>query len=342
MPKKLKELSSLSMGLRHRLVFEAVEKFGLASIADVLDYIASEQNINLSSRNVKESLKKTVENDLKALIGVSGKMGVKYYYRDGLTEVPLDQIEENQDGSTKNKYNVKYYLLGGSNRIPGVNLLESSDVKIEIPNKSIMNLKVDRAFSVKEKKLLNIVFQKNGNEFYAVNFDENELPLGFLICRNYGELTPFLSIQKNLGNRNFRISLSHTSIERFLPEIRLGHCHINISPNKEFTITDLGSLNGTYFSKTSKNMVDLIFSKKITYPQKKASIKYPPRPRVDEDIDKMEFDKYYPFHNEFDWVKVNSSVSLPVDGYLIKVGKIIFYIGYSQLAVSGDGAKKAA
>ncbi|MCK6598098.1 MAG: hypothetical protein L6Q37_07010 [Bdellovibrionaceae bacterium] len=111
MPKKLKELSSLNIGTRHRLVFEAIEKFGLASIADVLDYLSSEQQIDLSKTNVRNSFKKTLENDLKSMIGINGKLGIKYFLRDKMTEIPIDQIEENDDGTVKNKYHIKYYLL---------------------------------------------------------------------------------------------------------------------------------------------------------------------------------------------------------------------------------------
>lgn len=346
MPKKLKELSDITIGTRHRLVFEAMEKYIVATVSDVLNYVCMQNNIDLTKANVKASLKKTIENDLKSLIGADNKLGVKYYLRDNETEVPIDQIEENQDGSIKNKYNIKYYIIGGEVQAPGLNLLSNSNVKIDLPKKMIMNLRVDPAYNVRESKQMHIVFQKNGNEFYSVNFKDDEFPIGFIICRNYKESTPFDLINKDFGLRNFKIVLDHASVDRYLPEIRAGHAHIKCNSNNTIEIQDLNSLNGTYYSVVSKNMADLMFSKKITHPESKAKraakYTYSPRPSVTENLDSLSFDSYYPFHNEKEWQKVHGKICLANSGYLIKVGSVIFYIGKSKIVVGGGSKPKAA
>ena len=66
-----------------------------------------------------------------------------------------DEIE-----TIKNKYNIKYYIIGGGIQIPGLNLLSNSNVKVDLPKKMIMNLRVDPAYNVSESKQMHIVFSK--------------------------------------------------------------------------------------------------------------------------------------------------------------------------------------
>ena len=61
MPKKLKELSKLTIGLRHRLVFEAVESYGLATISDVLSYVEKHADIDTKNPNARATLKKRLK-----------------------------------------------------------------------------------------------------------------------------------------------------------------------------------------------------------------------------------------------------------------------------------------
>jgi hypothetical protein len=344
MPKKLKELAELNIGTRHRLVLEAMEKYGLATVADVLNYVCAQKSIDLKKENVKASLKKTIENDLKSLTGTNNKLGVKYYLRDNSTEVSINQVEENTDGSIKNKYNIKYYIIGGDHQVPGLSLLADSDVEIEFPRKSIMDIRIDPAYEINKSENFNIVFQKNGDKFYSVNFKPDEIPIGFVICRSYKETTPFDLIGKEFGLRNFKINLGHASIDRYLPEIRVGHAYIKITADNTIEIQDLNSLNGTYYSPVSKNMADLMFSKKITFPGRtaktKAKITYSPRPSVDEDIENLSFDSVYPFHNEYEWQKIREKVQLEDGRYLIKVGAFIFFIGKYNRVVGGGGKSK--
>lgn len=237
--------------------------------------------------------------------------------------------------------------IGGNIQIPGLNLLPHSEVKLDFPKKTIMNPRVDPAYNIEDSKRINIVFQKNGNEFYSVNFDSEEVPIGFVVGRNHEESAPFPIVNGEFGLRTFKINLEHSSVARYLPEIRLGHAYIKINPDETIEISDLGSLNGTYYSAASQNMVNLVFSKKITLAGAKAEKtkkpnSYSPRPTIETDLENLRFDTYYPFHNENGWVEIKQKAIVKNTGYLIRLGSVIFYVGPSKKVVSGGGKKKIA
>lgn len=329
MPKRLSELRDLSIGQRQDLVLKTVREKGPVSVRDILETIVATMSINVTA-NVKSTLRRSIENDLKSLIGLKGVLDVSYYYKDGITKVPDDKIEEDEKGRIKNKYCLKYYLLGGKSHIPGLGLFEGSSVSVEIPRVLTPSIRVESAYNVKSKNSFSIVVEKNGNEFIAVNFSAEDLPVGFLICRNYKDTEPLQNTAEKFGQRTFRMKINHISVDRNIPEVKDGHAYIKISSRGEIEITDFNTLNGTFVSKVSKNMTDLIFSKKITFPKKQANIIYPPRPPIESDLENMVFDDYYPFHNEFEWNKVNEQIKLSGSGFLVKLGSVIIYIGRSS------------
>lgn len=329
MPKKLRELKDLGIGQRQLLVLKAVREKGPVAIAEVLETVIMEMDIAVT-KNSKSSLRRAIENDLKSLIGSKGVLGISYYYKDGVTRVRDEDIEEDEKGRVKNKYCLKYYMIGEKSQIPGLSLFEGSNISVEIPRLLTPSIRVESAYNIKSKDSLSIVLQKNGNDFFAINLDKNDLPVGFLICRNYKDMVLLPHINEKFGQRSFRMKIDHISIDRSIPDVRFGHAYIKILPAGEIEVTDFNSLNGTYVSKASKNMTDLIFSKKIKFPPKVAKIIYPPRPPLDSDLDKMPFDDYYPFHNESEWEKINGRVVLKGSGFLIKMGSIVIYVGRSS------------
>lgn len=329
MPKKRDELKDLTIGQRQQLVFKAVQERGPITIGDVLEFIISTMDIK-DSKEVRSTLRRAIENDLRSNIGKNGAFGVSYYYKDGLTKVEDKDLEENENGTIKNKYCVKYYIIGGKSQIQGLSLLDGSNIKVEIPRLLTSSIKVDSAYNAKSGNSFSIVLEKNGNEFSALNFHEDELPLGFLICRDYKDMVPLDEIAAQYGQRSFRMKISHISLERSIPNVRPGHVYVKINPGGIFEITDFKSLNGTFFSKASKNMIDLIFSKKLALAKKQAKRVFSPRPSVDTDLEKMPFDDYYPFHNETEWERIHQQVNLECPGFLLKVGSIIIYVGKSD------------
>lgn len=325
MPKKLKELSRLTIGLRHRLVFEAVENYGLATISDVLSYVATHADLDIRKTNVKATLKKTIENDLRSFIGGKGKLSVRYYHRDGVMEVPSAEIEENKDGTVKNKYCIKYYIIGGGIQVPGVSLLNGFGVQLLPPNSRIIKLKVNPANLVEEGNRCTIVFEKNGNEFNAINFDSQDLPLGFLICGPNSDFSASKKITDQFGIRTVILKMDHISIERYsIGSKKNGHAYLKISEDRKIEIFDNGSLNGTYYSEISSEKRDLIFSS-------------PSR----ENFSNTLFSSYYPFQSKKTWKQINDKIYLKDDGYLIKTGEVVFYVGTPSLAVGGGGNLKS-
>ncbi|MEK6775155.1 MAG: hypothetical protein AABY64_14535 [Bdellovibrionota bacterium] len=324
MPKKLKELSKLTIGLRHRLVFEAVENYGLATISDVLSYVVKHADLDTRKSNVKATLKKTIENDLRSFIGGKGKLSVRYYHRDGVMEVPSAEIEENKDGTVKNKYCIKYYIIGGGIQVPGVSLLNGFGVQLMPPNNRIIKIKVDPAYLVEDSNRCTVVFEKNGNEFSAINFDLQDLPLGFLICGPNSDLSSTKKITDQFGLRTVIIKMDHISVERYLiGSKKNGHAYFGITEDQKIEIFDNGSLNGTYYGEISNEKRDLIFSS-------------PPS----KDLGNTLFSSYYPFQNKKTWKQVKSKICLKDDGYLVKTGEVIFYVGKRSPAVGGGGRLK--
>jgi hypothetical protein len=325
MPKKLKELSRLTIGLRHRLVFEAVENYGLATILDVLSYVVTHADLDIRKSNVKATLKKTIENDLRSFIGGKGKLSVRYYYRDGVMEVPSAEIEENKDGSVKNKYCIKYYIIGGGIQVPGVSLLNGFGIQLLPPNSRIVKIKVNPANLVEDTNRCTIVFEKNGHEFNAINFDSLDLPLGFLICGPNSDISDSQKITEQFGTRTVILKMNHISIERYsIASKKSGHAYLQISKDKKIEVIDNGSLNGTYYSEISNEKRDLIFS-------------VPSR----EILSNTLFRSYYPFQNEKKWKQIKDKVHLKDDGYLIRTGEVIFYVGKPSSVVGGGGNLKS-
>lgn len=335
MPKKLKELSRLTIGLRHRLIFEAVENYGLATIADVLNYVAGQADLDIRKANVKATLKKTIENDLRSFIGGKGKLSVRYYHRDGVTEVPSADIEENKDGTVKNKYSIKYYIIGGGIQIPGVALLDGCGVHLEPLNSRITKLKVDPAHLVKEANRYTIVFEKSGNDFNAVNFDVQDLPIGFLICGPNSDFPSRKKLADQYGMRTVILKFDHISVDRYSIEAsKTGHIYLCITEDQKIELVDCNSLNKTFYCEITSERRDLIFSEKIRNPiTSKIHNKNTPLLNVDE----MPFESYFPFRNMKPWKQVKEEITLKGDGYLIKIGDIVFFVGKSNHSVSGDG-----
>lgn len=323
MPKKLKELSKLTIGLRHRLIFEAVENYGLVTIADVLNHVSTKADIDIRKSNVMATLKKSVENDLRSFIGGKGKLSVRYYQRDGLTEVPTENIEENKDGSVKNKYCIKYYLIGGGIQIPGVSLLSGYGIQLESPNFRIVKLQVDPAHRVEDLSKYTLVFEKNGYQFSAINFNKEDFPIGFLVGRTSSELPPSKKLIDKFGTRTCLLKFEHVSIDRYsIDSAKSGHAYIKITENGEIEITDHDSLNGTSYCEVSKEMRKLIFSDLAIDENKKTS----KSPKA-ASFDKLKFQDYYPFHNKTAWNPINSKILLRGDGYLVRTGEITFFVG---------------
>ena len=158
MPKKLDELRDLNIGQRQHLVLKAVRERGPVTINDVLESIILSMNIE-ATKNVRSALRRAVENDLKSLTGLTGVLGVSYYYRDGLTKVSDKDLEENEDGGVKNKYCIKYYVIGGKSQIPGLSLLEGSNIGIEMPNVLVSSVKVESAMALTSSEPALLMFR---------------------------------------------------------------------------------------------------------------------------------------------------------------------------------------
>lgn len=325
MPRKLKELSKLTIGLRHRLVFEAVESYGLATISDVLSYVEKHADIDSRKPNVRATLKKTIENDLRSFIGGKGKLSVRYYHRDGVMEVPSAEIEENKNGTVKNKYCIKYYIIGGGIQVPGVSLLNGFGVQLLPLNNRIIKIKVNPAYLVEDANRWTVVFQRNGNEFNAINFDLQDLPLGFLICGPNSDFSFNKKIADQFGIRTVIIKMDHISVEQYLlGSKKNGHAYFSITEDQTIEICDNGSLNGTYYSEISNEKRDLIFSDK--------SIK---------GLGNTPFNSYYPFQNKKPWKQIKDKIRLKDEGFLIKSGDIIFYVGKPSSIVGGGGSLRS-
>lgn len=251
MPKKLSELKFLSIGLRQNAVMEAVEKIGLASIGDVLGYLSNKFEINLSKTNVKSTLKKSVENDLRSFAGINGKLGIKYYERDGETEVSIEEVDEEKDGSVKNKYNIKYYIVGSETHIRGAQLLIDNGIQFFPQRGSTPSWSVSDLRAPIEKGKIVFIFQFHG-VFIGIYVDANEIPFRIII----GGITHIERLQETI--KNFREDKIHlkTSLllvpDRFVnkpvPGESYGHAMIECHRDPhEVSIYDLDSTSGTRY-----------------------------------------------------------------------------------------------
>ncbi len=245
MPKKLKELADLNIGLRHHLVLEALEKYGLSSISQVVEYVCDKANISKVKKNVFSSLKKTIENDLKSFSGSDGVLGIKYYRRDGVTEVSLEDIEENKDGSIKNKYSIKYYIIGGNFHIPGAALLSSVNASF-IPQKIKSILwKIEEVPSDNQKGRIGIILDTHDSKFISIHFNGDDVEVNIAISRTKESLESF-TFNEKYGKRCSFLSFKNQSISRAVENTRDFHALIKFRADKKISIKD-SSTNGTFF-----------------------------------------------------------------------------------------------
>jgi len=181
MPKRKDELP-LKIGDRQRAVIKAVERIGLASVAEVLSYVSREFNIELSDTSVRSTLTRSIQNDLKSL---TGTIDVRYFRRDGETEVPIDEVEIDSNGNVKNKYDLRFYIIGSETDIKGSSFLRDTGIqffrqKSNLPTWAVSDLRGS------EKNRVHIILQ-TGLKFISLSTSNDDLPFKVLIGRQVSE-----------------------------------------------------------------------------------------------------------------------------------------------------------
>lgn len=305
-PKKLKELAGLSIGLRQSLLLKAMEKYGLATINDVFDYIVKTEGIDISKANVYKSLKKTIENDLKSFTGKSGKLGTRYYLRDGITEVPIDQVEENKDGSVKNKYAIKYYLIGGNAHVHGAKILDEIGIRF-IPQKlNVIQWKIEEIPKNNQKNRIGIIVERNKNQFVSIHASATDIPINVLIGR-YDEKSKYIPNNKVIGNRCSYLFFKDNTISMIQENKRDFHTLVKIDKNKNISILD-NSSNGTYYAPATNQHLEFIR-------------------KCETDIGTIQPKKNHLFSKPKNWIKVDKEIDTLNSSIFIKLGAVVLYIG---------------
>lgn len=317
MPKKLNELKNLTIGQRQSLVLDAVSKNGLASISTVITYVADKSNISLVKKNVHQSFKKSIETDLKSFTGLNGKLGIKYYLRDSETEVPLDEIQENTDGSIKNIYNLKYYLIGGGIDVEGGKLLEKVAVKLFPPSKNMIVWKVGSLEKFTTLNKWHCVFKSSAAELISINCDIDSAPLSFIIGR-FDESTNIKLESSNLGIRDSVLAIGHQSVSRFKDNLHGYHAKISINADYTFTISD-NSSTGTYVCEaTHKDCNNL---NKYKSPANRTFM-----PKKDD-----------LFNQTKSWEKVENQLTIGTLAIFLKFGEVVIFFGNFNKSDDSDG-----
>lgn len=307
MPKKLRELKNLTIGQRQGLVLDAVSKNGLASISTVVDYVAQKSDIDITKKNVLQSFKKTIETDLKSFIGVNGKLDIKYYLRDSETEVSLEDVQENEDGSIKNIYNLKYYLKGSGTDVEGAKILEKLSAKFVPLNKNIILWKIGGLENFVNQNKWHCVLETNEAELISINCDTDSAPLNLVVGRF--EESPNKIIETlNLGVRSSILSLNHQSVSRVKDGLESYHAKISINADYTITITDKSSA-GTYICVATDT--DCINLKKYKSPK---NVTFMPK-------------KDYPFIKNKDWDKIEDTLTINKAAVFLKFGEVVVFVG---------------
>lgn len=251
MPKILPELKKLKIGMRQSSILDAIKKYEIASVSEIIEFIQKKYDLDLSKKNVYQSIRRTIEKDLNSFCGIDGVLEKMYLDKKMGEEVPIDELKLDKNGDVKNIYNIKYYIAEGTLRIKGANLLQRYGLNFITQKSSIPEWEIYELNQGLKKDSI-VILISIGNEYIALSTSQEEIPFRILIGRSSASVNVKKlksEIIREYGDKTSILTLNHNTVSGILTERGNGHLTIEFKndPNRVF-INDLNSVNGTYWA----------------------------------------------------------------------------------------------
>lgn len=254
MPKRRAEFKDIGQAERERAIIEIVQRNGMASVDDVVEALASRFELTLSDLLAKAALKKSVRIYLQKSAERRDIFGRAYFKKgsDNPEKVPDEDLERDEEGKVRNKYSVKYFLLGSDDHLPGGNLIS------EIGGLFLSHTDSNGSFSIEwqisrflesKSKHFYFVFVGKHGRYISLTAPLADAPFTLIVGRlkQGHKYAPETSELAGDFKRPSLLLLDDISMSAPKRDEKPGHGILHINADGSAFIEDLNSTNGTFY-----------------------------------------------------------------------------------------------